>query len=66
MKLFMLEKMIKHIMLKIINLDNNVGWNIIFSVKLKEKQEPLLGDMNNDGKITITDVIKLLKIYLGL
>ena len=34
---------------------------------LNEESNTLnLGDMNNDKSITITDVIKLLRVYLGL
>ena len=53
----------------VVNLKDNTEWTIFFNGKLKEKEEideDLLGDMNRDGKITITDVIILLRKYLGL
>ena len=50
----------------IIDLDNNVEWNMYFSGKLKVKPTNIKGDMNNNGKIDLKDIIILIRTYLGL
>ena len=48
------------------DLDDNVEWNMYFNGKLKVKPTNIKGDMNNNGRIDLKDIIILIRTYLGL